>query len=110
MAGSYFVGIEEYGTDTIRIGAPNAYDNWDKTVSGLANTANAVRVTIILTPQNGSTFIDVQAQVGSASPSRFASRTMTGTLPTAGTLVGITGATGGQTAEHKVRNIVISGT
>jgi hypothetical protein len=109
MAGSYFVGIEEYGTDTIRIGVPNAYDDWEQVVSGLANTSNAVRVTIILTPQNGSTFIDVQAQVGTAPPLRYASRTMSGTLPAAGVLIGLTAATGGESAEHKVRNIVISG-
>ncbi|MBU6289342.1 MAG: Ig-like domain repeat protein, partial [Chloroflexi bacterium] len=106
--GRYFVGISEYH-GAIEIGTPMNGSYISTPASGFANTTSLVRFTIILTPQNGSTFIDVQAQVGSASPSRFASRTMTGTLPTAGTLVGITGATGGQTAEHKVRNIVISG-
>ncbi|NBT96080.1 MAG: hypothetical protein EBT47_14035 [Chloroflexi bacterium] len=68
MAGTFFVGIEEYGTDTIRIG----------------------------TPSNGLY-------------SETASRTMSGTLPSAGTLVGFTAGTGGEVAEHKIRNIVISG-
>ena len=109
MTGTFFVGIQEYLKDTVQFGRlPNSIENELKPVSGLAN-AGTVRVTIILTPQNGSTFIDVQAQVGNASPSRYASQTMTGTLPSSGTLVGITGATGGVSAEHKVRNIVISG-
>ncbi|NCV01235.1 MAG: hypothetical protein EBV53_08620, partial [Proteobacteria bacterium] len=68
MAGTFFVGIEEYGTDTIRIavpnnyaGMPNDYYDWEAPVSGLANTSNDIRITIILTPSGGSTFIDVRA-------------------------------------------------
>ena len=116
MAGTFFVGIEEYGTDTIRIAVPNNYVgmpddyfDWDTPVSGLANTSNDIRITIILTPSGGSTFIDVRAQVGSANPVQMASRTMSGTLPSAGILVGFTAGTGGEVAEHKIRNIVISG-
>ena len=109
MAGTFFVGIEEYGTDTIRIGTPSNGLYSETTVSGLANTSNDIRITIILTPSGGSTLIDVRAQVGSANPVQMASRTMSGTLPSAGTLVGFTAGTGGETAEHKIRNIVISG-
>jgi hypothetical protein len=109
MTGTYFVGIQEYGSDSIRIGVPTNYDQWQQSVVGLANNPDTVRVTVILTPINGSTFVDVQAQVGSTGPVRYASRTMAGTLPAGGTLVAITGATGGVSAEHKVRNIVISG-
>ena len=116
MAGTFFVGIEEYGTETIRIAVPNNYAgmpynyfDWDAPVSGLANTSNDIRITIILTPSGSSTLIDVRAQVGSANPVQMASRPMSGTLPSAGTLVGFTGATGAVTAEHKIRNIVISG-
>jgi hypothetical protein len=68
-----------------------------------------VRVTIILTPTGGSTVVDVRAQIGSTGPQSVATTTLSGTLPTAGTLVAITGATGGSTAQHMVRNIVISG-
>ena len=109
MAGTFFVGIEEYGTDTIRIGTPSNGLYSETTVSGLANTSNDIRITIILTPSGGSTLIDVRAQVGSANPVQMASRTMSGTLPSAGTLVGFTAGTGGETAVHRIRNIVISG-
>ena len=109
MAGTFFVGIEEYGTDTIRIGTPSNGLYSETTVSGLANTSNDIRITIILTPSGSSTLIDVRAQVGSADPVQKASRTMSGTLPSAGTLVGFTAGTGGEVAEHKIRNIVISG-
>ena len=109
MAGTFFVGIEEYGTNTIRIGTPSNGLYSETVVSGLANTSNDIRITIILTPSGGSTFIDVRAQVGSADPVQKASRTMSGTLPSAGILVGFTAGTGGETAEHKIRNIVISG-
>ncbi|MEN9616954.1 MAG: hypothetical protein RL022_2376, partial [Chloroflexota bacterium] len=109
MAGTFFVGIEEYGTDTIRIGTPSNGLYSETTVSGLANTSNDIRITIILTPSGGSTLIDVRAQVGSAEPVQKASRTMSGTLPSAGILVGFTAGTGGEVAEHKIRNIVISG-
>ena len=109
MAGTFFVGIQEYGTDTIRIGTPSNGLYSETTVSGLANTSNDIRINIILTPSGGSTLIDVRAQVGSANPVQMASRTMSGTLPSGGILVGFTGATGGVTAEHKIRNIVISG-
>ncbi|GDX68986.1 hypothetical protein LBMAG38_00770 [Chloroflexota bacterium] len=109
MAGTFFVGIEEYGTDTVRIGTPSNGLYSETTVYGLANTSNDIRITIILTPSGGSTLIDVRAQVGSANPVQMASRTMSGTLPSAGTLVGFTAGTGGETAEHKIRNIVISG-
>ena len=109
MAGTFFVGIEEYGTDTVRIGTPSNGLYSETTVYGLANTSNDIRITIILTPSGSSTLIDVRAQVGSANPVQMASRTMSGTLPSAGTLVGFTAGTGGETAEHKIRNIVISG-
>jgi|GEM_PF-3185667 len=111
MAGTFFVGIEEYGTDTIRIGTPSngLYSETEISEATLANTPNDIRITIILTPSGGSTFIDVRAQVGSANPVQMASRTMSGTLPSAGTLVGFTAGTGGEVAEHKIRNIVISG-
>ena len=109
MAGTFFVGIEEYGTDTIRIGTPSNGLYSETTVSGLVNTSNSIRITIILTPSGGSTLTDVRAQVGSANPVQMASRTMSGTLPSAGILVGFTAGTGGETAEHKIRNIVISG-
>lgn len=109
MAGTFFVGIEEYDTDTIRIGTPSNGLYSETTVSGLANTSNDIRITIILTPSGGSTLIDVRAQVGSAEPVQKASRTMSGTLPSAGILVGFTAGTGGEVAEHKIRNIVISG-
>jgi Bacterial lectin len=113
MAGTFFVGIEEYIGDgsypTIRIGTPSNGLYSETTVSGLANTSNDIRITIILTPSGSSTLIDVRAQVGSANPVQMASRTMSGTLPSGGILVGFTGATGGVTAEHKIRNIVISG-
>jgi hypothetical protein len=111
MAGTFFVGIEEYGTDTIRIGTPSngLYSETEISEATLANTPNDIRITIILTPSGSSTFIDVRAQVGSANPVQMASQTPSGTLPSAGTLVGFTGATGGVTAEHKIRNIVISG-
>lgn len=109
MAGTFFVGIEEYGTDTIRIGTPSNGLYSETTVSGLANTSNDIRITIIMTPSGGSTLIDVRAQVGSANPVQMASRTMSGTLPSAGTLVGFTAGTGGETAVHRIRNIVISG-
>lgn len=109
MAGTFFVGIEEYGTDTVRIGTPTNGLYSETTVYGLANTSNDIRITIILTPSGSSTLIDVRAQVGSANPVQMASRTMSGTLPSAGTLVGFTAGTGGETAEHKIRNIVISG-
>ena len=111
MAGTFFVGIEEYGTDTIRIGTPSngLYSETEISEATLANTPNDIRITIILTPSGSSTFIDVRAQVGSADPVQKASRTMSGTLPSAGILVGFTAGTGGEVAEHKIRNIVISG-
>ena len=108
MAGTYFVGISEYH-GAIEIGTPVNGQFSSTPASGFANTTSLVRFTIILTPTGGSTTIAVQAQVGAGSPSQYASRTMPGTLPAGGTLVAITGATGGQRAEHKVRNIVISG-
>ena len=111
MAGTFFVGIEEYGTDTIRIGTPSngLYSETEISEATLANTPNDIRITIILTPSGSSTFIDVRAQVGSADPVQKASRTMSGTLPSAGILVGFTAGTGDEVAEHKIRNIVISG-
>jgi hypothetical protein len=110
MAGTFFVGIQEYGADSVQFGKlPNTLVK-ETGISGLANTANAVRVTIKLTPSGGSTtLVEVLAQIGSATPNGVASQTMTGTLPTGGTLVGMTAATGGLSAEHKVRRIVISG-
>lgn len=109
MAGTFFVGIEEYGDDTIRIGTPSDYLYSETAISTLANTSNDIRITIIMTPTGGSTLIDVRAQVGAANPVQVASRTMSGTLPSAGTLVGFTAGTGGETALHRIRNIVISG-
>ncbi|MSQ43624.1 MAG: hypothetical protein EXR45_05380, partial [Chloroflexi bacterium] len=53
MAGTFFVGIEEYGDDTIRIGTPSDYLYSETAISTLANTSNDIRITIIMTPTGG---------------------------------------------------------
>jgi hypothetical protein len=106
--GTIFVGISEYH-HAIEIGTQRNGVATSTPAFGFANTTSLVRFTIILTPTGGSTLIDVQAQIGSGAPQRVATATLTGTLPGAGTLVGITGATGGLSASHMVRNIVVSG-
>ena len=109
MAGTFFVGIEEYGTDTIRIGTPANGLYFETETPGFSPAWDDIRITITLTPSGSSTLIDVRAQVGAGSPFLVASQTMSGTLPSTGTLVGFTAGTGGEFAEHKIRNIVISG-
>ena len=107
--GTFFVGISEW-QNIIEIGTPVNGLYTSTAVSGLANTANLVRMTILAKPSGANTAIEVWAQVGAgAAPVLKASRTMSGALPTAGTLVAITGATGGSAAQHMVQNIVISG-
>lgn len=108
MPGTYFVGIQEYGTDSVKIGTPTDRVFTETPIFGLSNDSTN-RVTISLAPTGGATTVAVRAQYQSATPVVIATGSLAGTLPAAGTLVGLTGATGGESAIHKVRNIVVTG-
>jgi hypothetical protein len=121
-----FAGIDEYGSQTIRLGPtldPVSATYGVEDMSGvryyagpiatntLVNTADDVRITILVQPYGSVTRLEVYTQVGTnASPTLRMSRTVSsGTLPANGTYLGITGAVGWASAEHKVRNIAVMG-
>jgi hypothetical protein len=118
-----FVGIEEYVGESIRVGPTNSTGVGTEALGGvrfysqsnadgtLTNTTNEVRITVVVQPWGGYAAIQVWAQVGTgASPTLRMERYVTpGTTPTNGVYVGITGAVGGASGEHKVRNITVVG-
>ena len=132
MPGSLaFAGISEYGTPSVRLGptldpvssaagveAQNGVNYYTTATTAtslgattLANTADDVRITVFVRPMGAVTLLDVYAQVGANSgPVWLLSRTLSsGVLPTNGTYLGITGAVGWASGEHKVRNITVTG-
>ena len=127
MPGAFaFAGIDVYEAQTIRLGptldpvsttamveAMGSVRYYAGAIAKdtLVNTANDVRVTVIVQPLGSMTRLEVYTQVSAnASPVLLMSRMVnSGSLPTNGTYLGITGAVGLSSGEHKVRNIAVMG-
>ena len=121
-----FAGIDEYGSQTIRLGptldpVSGTYGVEDMggvryyagpiATNALVNTTNDVRVTVIVQPLGSMTRLEVYAQLGAnAAPVSQMLRMVASTaLPTNGTYLGMTGAVGQSSGEHTVRNIAVMG-